>query len=112
MIELDVHFCRVVNLPANSNVTEYCREVEACSHLLASLGTCITHLQTLISRNTEGQLFPDEQHSTEVLLKHVEDINMYCFYGRCLGFQVQLEYSAVYLSMNKLFSLEHLTSLY
>lgn len=65
----------------------YMREVEACSHLLASLGTCMTHLQTLISWSTEGQLFPDEQHSTEVLLKHVEGINMYCFYGRCLGFQ-------------------------
>jgi hypothetical protein len=102
----------VVNLPANSNVTKYYREVEACSHLLASLGTCMTHLQMIISWNTEGQLFPDEQHSIEVLLKHVEDINMYCVYGRCLGFQVQLVYYAAYLSRNKLLSLEHLTSLY
>jgi hypothetical protein len=93
----------VVNLPAYGSITKYkyCREVEACSHLLASLGTCMTHLQTLISWSKEGQLFPDEHHSVEDLLKHVEGINMYCFYGRCLGFQVQLEYFAVYLSMNK-----------
>jgi hypothetical protein len=102
----------VVNLPAISSVTkyDYCREVEACSHLLASLGTCMTHLQTLISWSTEGQLFPDEQHSAEDLLKHVEGINMYCFYGRCLGFQVQFEYFAVYLSTNKFLSLECFTS--
>jgi hypothetical protein len=102
-----------VNLPANSSVlTKYCREVEACSHLLASIGTCMSYLQTLISWSTEGQLFLDEQHSTEDLLKHVEGINMYCFYGRCLGFQVQLKYFAVCMSMNKLFSLENLTSSY
>ncbi|XP_021913537.1 hormone-sensitive lipase isoform X3 [Zootermopsis nevadensis] len=67
--------------------TFYMREVEACSHLLASLGTCMAHLQTLLSWSTESQLFPDEQHSTEDLLNRVESINMYCFYGRCLGFQ-------------------------
>ncbi|XP_069679565.1 hormone-sensitive lipase isoform X2 [Periplaneta americana] len=65
----------------------YMREVEACSHLLASLGTCMAHLQTLMSWSKEGELFPDEQHSPDELLKRAEGINMYCFYGRCLGFQ-------------------------
>jgi len=55
----------------------------------------MTHLQTLVTWSKEGQLFPDEQHSPEELLKHAETINMYCFYGRCLGFQVCLEYLAV-----------------
>jgi hypothetical protein len=50
-----------------------------------------------MSWSKEGQLFPDEQHSPEELLKHAEGINIYCFYGRCLGFQVCLEYLAVCL---------------
>jgi Hormone-sensitive lipase (HSL) N-terminus. len=55
----------------------------------------MTHLQTLMTSSKEGQLFLDEQHSPEELLKHAEGINMYCFYGRCLGFQVCLEYLSV-----------------
>ncbi|XP_071441520.1 hormone-sensitive lipase isoform X1 [Hetaerina americana] len=65
----------------------YMREVEACSHVLASLGTCLQHLKTLISWSAEGSLFPIESHSPKELLTQAENINQYCFYGRCLGFQ-------------------------
>lgn len=65
----------------------YMREVEACSHVMASLGTCLQHLKTLLSWSRLGELFPAEEHSSEELLKQAESINMYCFYGRCLGFQ-------------------------
>jgi len=33
-------------------------------------------------------LFPLEQYSIQELLNNAENINQYCFYGRCLGFQV------------------------
>ncbi|XP_067012042.2 hormone-sensitive lipase isoform X2 [Anabrus simplex] len=65
----------------------YMREVEACGHVMASLGTCMHHLHTLLTWSKPGELFPSESHSPEELLKQAESINMYCFYGRCLGFQ-------------------------
>jgi hormone-sensitive lipase len=64
------------------------REVEACSHVLASLGTCLEHLVTLIDWSETGNLFPDDKHSPAELLARAQNINQYCFYGRCLGFQV------------------------
>ncbi|KAG8212792.1 hypothetical protein J437_LFUL019762, partial [Ladona fulva] len=67
--------------------SHYMREVEACNHVLASLGTCLQHLKTLISWSAYGSLFPDESHSPNELLTKAENINQYCFYGRCLGFQ-------------------------
>lgn len=65
-----------------------CREVESCGQLLASLGTCLHHLQTLLSWATPGELFPSEPHSPKELFSQADMINQYCFYGRCLGFQV------------------------
>ncbi|XP_046382871.1 hormone-sensitive lipase isoform X5 [Ischnura elegans] len=65
----------------------YMREVESCSHVLASLGTCLQHLKTLISWSEDGSLFPKDSHSPKELLTRAENINQYCFYGRCLGFQ-------------------------
>lgn len=35
-----------------------------------------------------GELFPAGDHSPQELLAKAESINQYCFYGRCLGFQV------------------------
>lgn len=69
------------------------KEIEACSQLLASLYTCLQHLKTMYSWSTEVMsdgklsLFPLEQYSIQELLNNAEDINQYCFYGRCLGFQ-------------------------
>jgi hormone-sensitive lipase len=67
--------------------TIFMKEVEACSHVLASLGVCLQHLTTLISWSEPGNLFPDEKHSPIELLSRAHNINQYCFYGRCLGFQ-------------------------
>lgn len=36
-------------------------------------------------------LFIGEAHSPHEMLSKVDSINQYCFYGRCLGFQVVIE---------------------
>ncbi|XP_055695984.1 hormone-sensitive lipase-like isoform X2 [Lutzomyia longipalpis] len=65
--------------------TLYTKEIEACSHLLASLCILLDHLMILRTWSSEGSLFSD--HTAEELLSHGGAINQYCFYGRCLGFQ-------------------------
>ncbi|XP_012533531.1 hormone-sensitive lipase isoform X2 [Monomorium pharaonis] len=71
----------------------YMKEMEACSQLLASLYTCLQQLKMMYSWSTEVMndgklsLFPLEQYSIQDLLNNAENINQYCFYGRCLGFQ-------------------------
>ncbi|RZC40443.1 hormone-sensitive lipase [Asbolus verrucosus] len=67
--------------------TQMTKDVESCAHLIASLDTCFKHLETLLSWSTAGNLFPDGERSPQELLSNYEDINQYCFYGRCLGFQ-------------------------
>lgn len=69
------------------------RELEACSQLLASLCTLLQYAKILYSWREsieDGQysLFYTEGHSPQELLSQAENINQYCFYGRCLGFQV------------------------
>ncbi|XP_017757856.1 PREDICTED: hormone-sensitive lipase-like isoform X2 [Eufriesea mexicana] len=68
------------------------REIEACSQLLASLCTCLEHLQTLYSWSehiSDGKpsLFIGDNHNPHEMLNKIDTINQYCFYGRCLGFQ-------------------------
>ncbi|XP_034189565.2 hormone-sensitive lipase [Osmia lignaria lignaria] len=68
------------------------REIEACSQLLASLYTCLEHLQTLSSWSDsmidgKPSLFIGDAHNPQEILNKVDSINQYCFYGRCLGFQ-------------------------
>lgn len=65
----------------------FVKEVESCGQLLASLGTCLHHLHTLLTWAQPGELFPSESHSPEELFSQADTINQYCFYGRCLGFQ-------------------------
>ncbi|XP_075976772.1 hormone-sensitive lipase isoform X2 [Anticarsia gemmatalis] len=66
----------------------FVKEIESCGQLLASLGTCLHHLHTLLSWAPPGELFPTEPHRTpEELFAQTDTINQYCFYGRCLGFQ-------------------------
>ncbi|XP_071566155.1 hormone-sensitive lipase isoform X2 [Temnothorax nylanderi] len=71
----------------------YMKEIEACSQLMASLHTCLQQLKLMYSWSTEVlddgklSLFPLEQYSIQELLNNAENINQYCFYGRCLGFQ-------------------------
>lgn len=64
---------------------------------MASLGTCLQHLVTLIDWSESGNLFPDDKHSPAELLARAQNINQYCFYGRCLGFQVNIFFT--YLSI-------------
>ncbi|XP_058807221.1 hormone-sensitive lipase isoform X2 [Phymastichus coffea] len=68
------------------------REIEACSQLLATLGTCLQHTKTLYSWREimeDGQysLFPSEEFRPQELLNQTENINQCSFYGRCIGFQ-------------------------
>ncbi|XP_061718416.1 hormone-sensitive lipase [Cydia pomonella] len=65
----------------------FVREIESCGQLLASLGTCLHHVHTLLSWAPPGDLFPSEARSPEELFSQADTINQYCFYGRCLGFQ-------------------------
>ncbi|KZC05122.1 PREDICTED: hormone-sensitive lipase [Dufourea novaeangliae] len=72
--------------------SNHMREIEACSQLLASLCTCLEHLQTLYSwseETTDGKpsLFIGDNHNPYEILNKASNINQYCFYGRCLGFQ-------------------------
>ncbi|KAL7292247.1 hypothetical protein TKK_0014193 [Trichogramma kaykai] len=72
--------------------SNYMKEIEAYSQLLASLGTCLQHMKTLYSWREQTEdgsysLFPSDEHSPQELLNQAENINQYCFYGRCIAFQ-------------------------
>ncbi|XP_015118314.1 hormone-sensitive lipase [Diachasma alloeum] len=72
--------------------TNYMREIEACSQLMASLSTFLHHLKTLhtwseLGMDNRPSLFPSEEHSPQELLDQAGNIDQYCYYGRCLGFQ-------------------------
>lgn len=101
-----VKLCKQVCINRDSfffRASYYMREVEACSHLLASLVTCLAHLHQLMEWSEPGELFPAGDHSPQELLAKAESINQYCFYGRCLGFQfcesVQVVLKAVSIVM-------------
>ncbi|KAK3914126.1 Hormone-sensitive lipase [Frankliniella fusca] len=101
-----VKLCKQVCINRESfffRASYYMREVEACSHLLASLVTCLTHLRQLMEWSEPGELFPSGDHSPQDLLAKAESINQYCFYGRCLGFQfcesVQTVLKAISIAM-------------
>ncbi|KOB68682.1 putative hormone-sensitive lipase, partial [Operophtera brumata] len=68
----------------------FVKEIESCGQLLASLATCLHHHHTLLSWAPTGELFPTENHTPEELFSQADTINQYCFYGRCLGFQVSI----------------------
>lgn len=40
-------------------------------------------------------LFSSNEHTPQELLNQAESINQYCFYGRCLGFQVFLKIPSI-----------------
>ncbi|XP_075232649.1 hormone-sensitive lipase isoform X2 [Lycorma delicatula] len=63
------------------------KELEACEQGLSSLCQMLTHLMVLIEWSDEGCLYPREEHPPEELLARANNLNQYCFYGRCLGFQ-------------------------
>lgn len=69
------------------------REIEACSQLMVSLKTFLQYLKILYTWSTEvmsdGKLsLFIMDHSAQEFIHWTENINQYCFYGRCIGFQV------------------------
>lgn len=63
------------------------REVEACSHALASMITSLHHLIMLHEWSEDGNLFPVRENTPEEILERAMSVNQFAFYGRCLGFQ-------------------------
>ncbi|CAL1676332.1 unnamed protein product [Lasius platythorax] len=75
-----------------SRKSHHMKEIEACSQLMVSLKTFLQYLKILYTWSTEimsdGKLslFIMDQSAQE-FLHWTENINQYCFYGRCIGFQ-------------------------
>ncbi|XP_044748109.1 hormone-sensitive lipase isoform X2 [Coccinella septempunctata] len=63
------------------------KDIESCSHLLASLDSCLAQLEIIMSWSKDGGLFPSEERPPEELIAYADSINRYCFYGRNVGFQ-------------------------
>ncbi|XP_057651044.1 hormone-sensitive lipase isoform X2 [Diorhabda carinulata] len=63
------------------------KDIESCSHLMNSLDSCLTQLQTIMSLCTDGNLFVGEDYPLDELFTQYGEINQHCFYGRHLGFQ-------------------------
>ncbi|KAK0158168.1 hypothetical protein PV328_009204 [Microctonus aethiopoides] len=90
-----VDICQHIYLYRDSMLfrkSHYMREVETCSQLAASLCTFLHHLKTLYSWSdlaSDGKmsLFPSDDHSPVELLNKAENIDQYCFYGRCMALQ-------------------------
>ncbi|GAB1866183.1 Hormone-sensitive lipase [Camponotus japonicus] len=75
-----------------SRKNHHMKEIEACSQLLVSLQTFLQYLKILYSWSTEvmsdGKLsLFILDHNAQEFLNWTENINQYCFYGRCVGFQ-------------------------
>lgn len=66
-----------------------CREIEACSHLLASLCSCLEQLMVIRAASEPGSLFPSGTFTAQELFNMSANVNQYSFYGRCLGFHVR-----------------------
>lgn len=64
------------------------REIEACSHLLASLCSCLEQIMILRENSEYGSLFPHGDHKAIGLFNTSASVNQYSFYGRCIGFHV------------------------
>lgn len=64
------------------------REIEACSHLLASLCSCLEQIMILREGSEPGSLFPAGDHKAIGLFNTSACVNQYSFYGRCIGFHV------------------------
>ncbi|XP_072753950.1 hormone-sensitive lipase [Anoplolepis gracilipes] len=75
-----------------SRKSYYMKEIEACSQVLVSLQTLLQYLKILYTWSTDVMsdgklsLFVMDR-STQEFLHWAENINQYCFYGRCIGFQ-------------------------
>ena len=69
---------------------------------LSQLVACLNYLKQLMTHSSNGDLFmTDDSIVGDNLLLQVEMINVDCFYGRCLGFQV-VYCPVTYLNYQKL----------
>lgn len=68
------------------------REIEACSHLIASLCSCLEQVLILKEGSEYGSLFPAGEHKAIGLFNTSACVNQYSFYGRCIGFHVCFDY--------------------
>lgn len=66
----------------------FCREVESYSQIVASIGTCLSQLEVLMSWCPEDGLIPVFEHDPYEIYAQTSKINQYCFYGRHIGLQV------------------------
>lgn len=85
-----VKICRQISINRGSYFFRkgaYLREVDTCSQVIASLKTLLTLLKILISWSEPGQLYPKDEHTPDELLAQADQVNQFCFYGSCLGFQ-------------------------
>ncbi|XP_031621456.1 hormone-sensitive lipase [Contarinia nasturtii] len=64
----------------------YMKEIEACSHLLASLCSCLEQIMIIRTNSEFGSLFPLGDHKAIGLFNTSACVNQYSFYGRCIGF--------------------------
>jgi len=92
-----VRYIRVNRESYLFRVEHYSRELEAYVTVLGQLRACLYYLQKLLLYCMDGSLFPDEKslspeeyHTAEYLMKDFESLCQEAFYGRCLGFQVEL----------------------
>ena len=79
----------------------YSRELDAYVTTLGQLRACLHYLQKLASYCRKSELFPSEDFLSqeeykiaEDLMLEVESLSQETFYGRCLGFQVEISYLA------------------
>lgn len=66
---------------------EYFRHLHSYSELLHTLQTCFRCLEKILSWSSADDLFTDGGHTFREVFAQ-EKINLHCFYGRCMGFQV------------------------
>ncbi|XP_072760685.1 hormone-sensitive lipase-like isoform X2 [Anoplolepis gracilipes] len=75
-----------------SRKSRHIKKIEACCQLLVTLHICLQQLIILHTWHTEAMndgklsLFVMNRNPQE-FLNLMENINQYCFYGRCIGFQ-------------------------
>lgn len=66
----------------------YCREIEVCNELLASLCSGFVQALQLKAKCKSGQLIPDGEHTAIGLFNMTKVIDQNPFYGRGVGFHV------------------------
>ena len=100
-----LQLCRHIHTSRSSlffQSSRYCKDLECYVETLGQLVACLTYLKHLMAYCNDGELFMNEDNVVgDSLLLQLEMINIDCFYGRCLGFQVVFLFLNIY-NMNSL----------